>query len=52
MLYIDECTNPIGMDAAVKDADFEEQLETAIIETTEALFIRRGMDNYVCQGRR
>ena len=26
MLYIDECTNPIGMDAAVEEADFEEQL--------------------------
>ena len=40
------------MDAAAEDADFGEQLETAIIESTGPLLVHRGVDDYVCQGRR
>ena len=40
---LDESTNPIGMDAANENAEFEEQLETEISESAEPL---------PCQGRR
>ena len=35
------------MDAAAEDADFGEQLETAIIESTGPLLVRRGVDEVV-----
>ena len=34
---LDDSTNPVGMDAANENADFEEQLEVAIRESSKSL---------------